>query len=35
LKKDTSLSGPKKLEQLRDIGASVDEKIKPLLNAEQ
>jgi hypothetical protein len=35
LKKDTTLSGPKKLEQLRDIGASVDEKIKPLLNAEQ
>ena len=35
LKKDTSLSGPKKLDQLRDIGASVDEKIKPLLNAEQ
>ena len=35
LKKDTSLSGLKKLEQLRDIGASIDEKIKPLLNAEQ
>ena len=35
LKKDTALSGPKKLEQLRSIGASFDEKIKPLLNADQ
>jgi hypothetical protein len=35
LKKDTSLSGLKKLEQLRDIGASIDKKISPLLNAEQ
>ena len=35
LKKDTSLSGQKKLEQLRDIGVSFDEKMKPLLNAEQ
>ena len=35
LKKDTSLSGQKKLEQLRDIGASFDETIKPLLNTEQ
>ena len=35
LKKDPSLSGQKKLEQLRDIGVSFDEKMKPLLNAEQ
>jgi hypothetical protein len=35
LKKDTSLSGPKKLEELRSIGVSFDEKIKPLLNADQ
>jgi len=35
LKKDASLSGLKKLEQLRNIGVSFDEKIKPLLNAEQ
>ena len=35
LKKDTSLSGLKKVEQLREIGASFDEKITPLLNAEQ
>ncbi len=35
LKKDTSLSGPKKLEELRNIGVSFDEKIKPLLNADQ
>jgi hypothetical protein len=35
LKKNTSLSGPKKVEQLRGIGVSFDEKIRPLLNAEQ
>jgi len=35
LKKNTSLSGLKKLEQLRDIGKSFDEKIKPLLNTDQ
>jgi hypothetical protein len=35
LKKNTSLSGLKKVEQLRGIGVSFDEKIKPLLNAEQ
>jgi len=35
LKKDTSLSALKKVEQLRQLGASFDEKIKPLLNPEQ
>lgn len=35
LKKDTSLSGLKKVEQLRGIGKSFDEKVKPLLNADQ
>ncbi len=35
LKKDTSLSGVKKLEQLKQIGASFDEKLKPLINADQ
>ena len=35
LKKDTSLSGSKKLEELRNTGVSFDEKIKPLLNADQ
>ncbi|HYV65925.1 MAG TPA: DUF3604 domain-containing protein, partial [Myxococcales bacterium] len=35
LKKDTSLSALKKVERLRQIGVSFDEKVKPLLNAEQ
>ncbi len=35
LKKDTSLSGVKKLERLREIGVSFDEKLKPLINPEQ
>jgi hypothetical protein len=35
LKKDTSLSGLKKIERLREIGVSFDEKLKPFLNAEQ
>ena len=35
LKKDTSLSGLKKIEKLREIGVSFDEKLKPLLNADQ
>jgi len=35
LKDNTTLSGAKKLEQLRQAGVSIDEKIKPLLNAEQ
>jgi predicted small lipoprotein YifL len=35
LKKNTSLSGLRKIEQLRAIGASFDQKLKPLLNAEQ
>lgn len=35
LKKDTSLSGLKKIERLREMGVSFDEKLKPLLNAEQ
>ena len=35
LKKDASLSGPGKVEALRKIGVSFDEKLKPLLNADQ
>ena len=35
LKKDASLSGLGKVEALRKIGVSFDEKIKPLLNADQ
>ncbi len=35
LKKNTSLSGLEKVEQLRGIGVTFDEKIRPLLNAEQ
>ncbi|HYB44020.1 MAG TPA: DUF3604 domain-containing protein, partial [Candidatus Methylomirabilis sp.] len=35
LKKNTSLSGLEKAEQLRGIGVSFDDKIKPLLSAEQ
>jgi hypothetical protein len=35
LKKNTSLSGVKKIEQLREIGVSFDAKISPLLSAEQ
>ena len=35
LKKNTSLSGMQKVEELRKIGVSFDEKIKPLLNAQQ
>jgi DNA-binding transcriptional MerR regulator len=35
LKPDTSLSGLKKIERLRELGVSFDEKISPLLNAEQ
>jgi Protein of unknown function (DUF3604) len=35
LKKDTSLGGREKLEALRKLGFSFDEKIKPLLNADQ
>ena len=35
LKKNTSLSGLKKVEQLRQIGVSFDQKISPLLSAEQ
>jgi len=35
LKKDTSLSALKKVAQLREIGQSFDEKISPLLNADQ
>lgn len=35
LKTNTTLSGLKKLEELRSVGATIDEKIKPLLNAEQ
>jgi Protein of unknown function (DUF3604) len=35
LKKDTSLSGLKKIERLRQIGVSFDEKLKPLINSDQ
>jgi hypothetical protein len=35
LKKDTSLSAARKVERLREIGVSFDEKLKPLINAEQ
>ncbi len=35
LKANTALTGPKKLEELRSVGVSFDEKVKPLLNAEQ
>ena len=35
LKGDTTLTGQKKIEKLRQIGVSIDEKIQPLLNAEQ
>ena len=35
LKKNTALSGLKKIEQLRAIGKSFDEQVKPLLNADQ
>ena len=35
LKKDTALTGVKKLEQLKAIGTSFDEKLKPLINPDQ
>ncbi len=35
VKKDTTLSGLKKIERLREIGVSFDEKLKPLVNADQ
>jgi len=35
LKKDTSLSALKKVEKLRHLGSSFDEKIRPFLNPEQ
>jgi len=35
LKKDTSLSSLRKVERLREIGSSFDEKLKPLINPEQ
>ncbi len=35
LKKDSTLTGLQKLEKLRETGVAIDEKIKPLLNAEQ
>ena len=35
LKKDTSLSALQKVERLRQLGVSFDEKLKPLLNADQ
>jgi hypothetical protein len=35
LKKNASLSAVQKVEQLRKMGVSIDEKLKPMLNAEQ
>jgi Protein of unknown function (DUF3604) len=35
LKKDTSLSAERKVERLRDIGNSFDDRLKPLINPEQ
>ena len=35
LKKDTSLSAVQKVEQLRQLGVSFDEKLKPLVNPDQ
>lgn len=35
LQKDKSLEGLKKIERLREIGASFDTRIKPLLDSEQ
>ena len=35
LKKDTKLSGLQKVEALRKLGVSFDEKISPLLNPQQ
>ena len=35
LKKDVALSAVRKVERLREIGSSIDEKLKPLLNPEQ
>ena len=35
LKKDTSLNGVRKVERVREIGNSIDERLKPLLNPDQ
>jgi hypothetical protein len=35
LKKDGSLSAVRKVERVREIGNSFDERLKPLINAEQ
>jgi ClpP class serine protease len=35
LKKDTSLNGVRKIERVREIASSIDEKLKPLINPEQ
>jgi Protein of unknown function (DUF3604) len=35
VKKDTSLSGLKKIQRLREIGVSFDEKLRPLVNPDQ
>ena len=35
LKKDTSLSAVRKVERVREIGSSIDERLKPLINPEQ
>ena len=35
LKKDASLSGLRKVERLREISVSFDEKLKPLINPDQ
>ncbi len=35
MKKDTSLSAVRKVERVREIGSSIDERLKPLINPEQ
>ena len=35
LKKDASLSAVRKVERVREIGNSIDERLKPLINPEQ
>ncbi len=35
MKKDTSLSAVRKLQRVREIGSSIDERLKPLINPEQ
>ena len=35
LKKDASLSAVRKVERVREIGSSIDERLKPMINPEQ